>query len=189
MKLKIVTLPDPALRKKSKPVQRVDKKLIRFIKNLQETLIKAEDPPGVGLSAVQAGKNWRIFLTYLKNKEGKRQFEIFINPVIFQAGKKMTLGPDKNKPFLEGCLSIPQIYAPVKRHQTIKLKYQTLDPNQHQLKEISQPFTDFAARVVQHEIDHLNGILFIDRVKDQSGQLYLQQDDQMLPIDQKTAVT
>jgi len=187
MSLKIITVPNPKLRLKSKPVKRVDKKLLQLIEALKETLLKSEDPPGVGLSAPQVSKNWQIFLTYFQtnNRFGikpNKQIKVYLNPQIIKQSKRLTFGPDKDNPLMEGCLSIPKIYGPVKRYQTIKLKYQVVDPKSKQLVEEKTVFKDFAARVAQHELDHLNGILFTDRVKDQTGQLYVLENDRLKPI-------
>lgn len=191
MAVKIITVPDPRLRQKSRPIKQVDKKLLQFIEELKQALLVSEDPPGVGLSAPQIGKNWRIFATYFRPdspraKKGEYQpsdqVQIYLNPKITQASKALTFGPDKNKPIMEGCLSIPKIYAPVQRHQKITLEYYQLAPDNKNLVKKTQAFSGFSARVVQHEFDHLDGILFTDRVKAQKGQLYILQNDQLEPI-------
>jgi peptide deformylase len=143
----------------------------------------------VGLSAIQVGTPARIFMTYLPplndldtldDQQPPQELKIFINPEIIDKSEKVTLGPDKKHPALEGCLSIPNLYGPVPRHQTIKIKYQTIagsldreivasnettkrsDDQTIKLIEKTEVFSNFYARVIQHEFDHLEGILFTD---------------------------
>lgn len=173
MKIKFRTVPDPILRKKSKAVPSPDepiggdKKLSNFIKKLKKALIEAENPPGVGLSAVQIGKLWRIFLA---RKDSKSEPMVFINPTITWQSKKLTTGIPDRENKLEGCLSVPGYYGLVKRAKKIKLKYYII----HNSKFIIHHsiFSGFLATVIQHEMDHLNGILFIDRVLEQKNKLY-----------------
>jgi len=151
--LKIITIPNPLLRQISKPVSKIDPKILKFIKTLENTLSKTSNPPGVGLSAIQTATPLQIFCTLLPNQPLKT----YINPQIISKSIRMTLGGPKTNPFLEGCLSIPTIYGAIKRHKWIKLKW--LDKNN---QTHTQKFSDFPARVIQHELDHLNGILFTD---------------------------
>lgn len=172
----IITIPDPRLKKKSKLIKKVDKKILGFIDDLKETLVKSEDPPGVGISAPQVGKNWQIFLIRTEDN-----IEVFINPKITKKSKKMVLGANKKEPRLEGCLSIPKIYGPVKRHQWLELEYLSLDKNQKPVEKKAK-LKDFSARVAQHEYDHLEGVLFTERVAQQGGQLYVEKDEKLVPI-------
>lgn len=177
MTLPIITTPNPLLRTSSKRVQKLDKKLIQFISNLGETLVKKDNPPGVGLSAIQVGKPIRVFATNLPpgfykpeppTDSQKLTLEFFINPTITKASPTKTLGPDPKRPLLEGCLSIPNIYGPVYRHDWIDLEYETIDiplignPSSVIPKKRKARFEGFTARVIQHEQDHLNGVLFTD---------------------------
>lgn len=161
-KQKILTLPNPILRKKSKKVGKVDKKVLNLVEKINEVLKTKKDPIGLGLSAVQIGNLKRIFSAKING-----QIETFINPEITWFSRKKTLGGEKDKPFLEGCLSVPKFYGEVLRSQKIKIKYTN---GQGQLLE--KEFSGLEARVVQHESDHLDGILFIDRILEQKGQLY-----------------
>ena len=179
--LKILTVPNPTLRKKSKPVKVFDKKLGKFIGELNDALVNKQDPPGVGLSAIQVGKPWRIFSTFLpkdsnedRPKSSKRfLLTTFVNPTIVANSKKLTLGPKPKDPILEGCLSIPGIYGPVKRHEWVKLKWQIADlPAQAGGKWHTDKFSGFTARVIQHEMNHLDGILFPDLTLKQKLPLY-----------------
>src|SRR3990172_3758999 len=178
MTLPIVTVPNRVLREKSTLVKTVDKKIVRLIVDMAETLMKKTDPAGVGLSAVQVGKLWRLFVTYLPDDDQLNRYptdadrlvsKVFLNPEIVESAGPKTLGPNPDKPWLEGCLSIPGIYGPVWRAESITLKYQSLDlnankqrPIPYSLFPITSSFSHFPARVIQHEIDHLNGVLFTD---------------------------
>jgi len=165
-KLKIITVPDPLLRQKSKPVKRLDQKVTQLAAEMIK-IIKGNSRGqriGVGLSAVQVGKLIRLFVAY--SPQSKKDL-VFINPKITWQSKKMTQGvPEREFPY-EGCLSIPGYLGLVKRHQTIELEYQSLSGRRWKRK-----FTGLLATIIQHELDHLNGILFIDRVLEQKGPLY-----------------
>jgi peptide deformylase len=161
--MKIVTIPHSTLRTVAQPVTHVDKKVIQFVQDLQTTLGKKNNPKGVGLAAPQVDVKWRIFATQLPEREDDEesyQMRSFINPKILDHSDQFTYGPDKKEPILEGCLSIPGIYGIVPRWNWIELEYQVIEGTE--LVTHKERFTDFAARVIQHEHDHLNGILFID---------------------------
>lgn len=151
---KIITIPHPSLRKKAKLVTHVDKKLVSFISELEEILYKKRNPRGVGLAAPQVDKLWRIFSMNLE------KIETFINPRIVKRSKSIILGPDEEDPILEGCLSMPELYGPVPRNAWVEVEYQVI--NGDKLSEKKAKLEDFDARVFQHEIDHLDGILFTD---------------------------
>lgn len=156
---------DPKLREKSKPVQKLDKKVYSIITDLKDTLKIQEDPEGVGLAAPQIGKNLQIFL--IKTDKGTKTV---INPTILEIIKsdKDKNGEKKTKSkILEGCLSLPHYYGPLKRSEIIRLKYLN---EEGQL--ITESFSGFPAQIIQHEIDHLNGILFTDRLLEQKIPLY-----------------
>lgn len=156
--MKIITVPHATLRSIATPITTVDKKLVEFIKNLEETLAATSKPKGVGLAAPQVDRSKRIFSLNLD--ENNRLLRTLINPVIIEHSSDKTFGPDEKDPYLEGCLSIPGIYGPVPRWQWVQLEYQILDGENLITKQ--EDFDDFAARVVQHELDHLDGILFTD---------------------------
>jgi methionyl-tRNA formyltransferase len=178
--MKIVSVPHPALKKVSSEVGTIDKKLINFVRDLEKTLANKRNPEGVGLSAPQVDKNWRVFSIYLDHSS-KSNVRTLINPTIVHASDKMTLSETKNKPYLEGCLSIPNIFGPVWRHETITLEYGYLENNQLITK--TEKFTDFPSRVVQHEIDHLDGILFTDRAVEQELPLYTETNGELIEIE------
>ncbi len=169
---KIITIPDPILRQKSKSVESIDKRVFDMVKDLTETLGKTKTPKGVGISAPQIGKLVRICLVY--SKESKKLLTL-INPEIIWKSKRISKAvPESENPYreatssaYEGCLSAPELWGSVERHKTIRVRYQTLN-NQ----TIVRKFSGFTGIVAQHEIDHLDGILFIDRILQQKGKLY-----------------
>ena len=160
---KIITIPNPLLRQKSKPVGKIDKKIEKVIADLLETVKNTSEPKGLGLSAVQINQPLRIFVA----KTGKN-FGIFINPKItFSSKETLKKVLKKEQQFFEGCLSVPRIYGFVNRPYQIKFEW--LDEKG---KKKSQSFKDRLAICLQHELDHLDGILFIDRLVKQKGKIY-----------------
>jgi peptide deformylase len=174
--LDIITIPHPTLRQVASEVVVVDKKLHQFMTNLQTTLDMKKKPAGVGLAAPQVDKLWRIFSTKLPvgNQSNAPVLRTYINPSIVKKSLKQTFGEDPRDPDLEGCLSIPSLYGPVPRWQWVEIEYQTIEDET--LVNRSERFEEFAARVVQHEIDHLNGILFTDYALEYDLPLYRQTD-------------
>ena len=157
---KILTVPNPLLRQKSKVVTRVDKKIKKIIADLIETVKSASEPEGLGLSAIQIGQPARIFVA-----KTKKNFEVFINPKIIETSKEnLSEVLKKEKLFFEGCLSVPQIYGFVDRPYQIKLEWQDEKGLKH-----TQKFTNRHSICLQHEFDHLDGILFIDKLLKQKG--------------------
>lgn len=150
----IIEIPHETLRKVAKPVTKVDKKFIKLVSDLEETLERKRNPRGVGLAAPQINTSLRLFCL---NLDG---ITTYINPEITKTSSNKTFGPDKKEPIMEGCLSMPQLYGPVPRWEWIEAKFQILEDKK--LVEKTQKFTDFEARVFQHELDHLDGILFTD---------------------------
>jgi len=160
---KIITIPNPLLRQKSKPVGKIDKKIKKVIANLLETVKNASEPEGLGLSAIQIGQLLRIFVA----KAGKN-FSVFINPkIIFASKETLKKVLKKEQQFFEGCLSLPNIYGFVDRSYQIKLEW--LDEKG---QKKSQSFKNRSAICLQHELDHLDGILFVDRILKQKGKIY-----------------
>lgn len=157
MILDIVTLPDPVLRKKAAPVTRFDDKLQELIDNMIPTM---RDALGVGLAAPQVGE--LLSLTVIETLpdededgneiEGSRQLFVVVNPKITWKSKMMVDG-------IEGCLSIPGYLGEVSRHEVIRVEAQDRFGKNIRLK-----LEDWTARIFQHEIDHLNGELFIDKL-------------------------
>ena len=169
--LKILTAPHKVLNTPSKSVKTIDAKIKKLIRQMEMTLTAQKDPPGVGLAAPQVGVGLSLFII---KQSPKTKTQVFINPrVIRHHILNIKQGPKKPSPGskddsrLEGCLSIPRIWAPLKRAAEIEIDYQDQGGNKKQKK-----FTGFSADIVQHEMDHLGGILFTQRALTQKIQLY-----------------
>ena len=162
MILKLVDIKDPVLRKIAKPVKKIDKKIQKLISDLKETLVAQNDPEGIGLAAPQVGKSLQLFIV---NFEGLDR--VVINPKIITSKNTKKQKTKKKDRILEGCLSLPHYYGPIKRHNIVKIDY----TNENEEK-ITETFTDFPAQIIQHEIDHLNGKVFIDHIVEQNAPLY-----------------
>ena len=161
--LKIVTAPNVVLSTKAKSVIKVDKTILDLIKQMEESLNAATDPIGVGLAAPQVGKGLAIFV--IKPTE-KAKLQAFINPKITKIENEKESKKSKTTK-LEGCLSLKDIWGEVERAKTVWLDYLDEAGKPHHKK-----FTGFIATIIQHEVDHLNGILFPKRVLEQKGTLY-----------------
>jgi len=145
--MKIITIPDKRLKKRSKklkPEQIIDKQNHNFIEELIEIM---KQDHGIGIAAPQVGKNIRIII--VETEDGPT---VFINPRILWR----SIGREMDE---EGCLSIPNIYGIVKRAKKVRVNYLDRDGNKQKVTA-----RGLFARVLQHEIDHLNGILFTDRM-------------------------
>ncbi|MEI8232684.1 MAG: peptide deformylase [bacterium] len=164
----IISVPDEVLRKKSVQIDKITPEIQAKITELVETMIGATNPEGVGLSFPQIGYNLRGFVTYLEKK-----VKIYLNPVILDQSEELTLGGTKDRPTLEGCLSIPWLYGPVWRPK--KIKIQAID--EHGV-EFSKTLTSFPARLAMHEYDHLEGVLFTDYTLRDNLPLYLLNHEQ-----------
>ena len=145
-KLTILTLPDKRLKTIAKPVTEFDQKLREFAKNMLETMYKA---PGIGLAATQVDEH--IQLVVIDISEEKNQPLCLINPKIVQKNGQQV--------HEEGCLSVPGIYAKVKRASSIEVKYQDETGKEHQMQA-----DELLAVCIQHELDHLKGIVFLDHL-------------------------
>lgn len=160
----IIKVPNPVLTMPAKPVEKVDKKVFEFVEGMKKTLIATKNPKGVGLAAPQVGRVVRIFLT---KPTPKAPLTVFINPQIIAFSQEKTEGvPGRGNKF-EGCLSIPNVWGVIHRHQWVKINYQTLDG-----KSRTPTFKGFLATIIQHEMDHIEGILFTQRVLEQKNKLY-----------------
>ncbi len=160
----IVTIPNTILSTPARPVTFFDKRLARLIREIKETLISTKNPKGVGLAAPQIGEPFRVFAMRPTIRDPIR---IFINPEILELLKERTDGVPGREHKLEGCLSIPRIWGKVKRAASLKLAFQD-ETGQRRTEE----FHGFPATIIQHETDHVNGILFTQRVLEQKGTLY-----------------
>ena len=147
--LQIVYYPHPTLRHKSKPIKRVDADLQRIIREMF-TLMYASN--GIGLAANQVDLPLRLFVVNLAAAANEGEELVFLNPVLSQ--------PKGIEESEEGCLSLPQLYAPVRRPKQITVQAYNLRG-----EEIRATLDGMLSRVVQHELDHLDGVLFTDRMK------------------------
>ena len=153
MILPITLLGDKILRKKVSRVAKVDIKTIELIKNMFETMRNAN---GIGLAANQVGADKNLFILDISKVEGYEEIKpmVLINPKIIERSEELII-------FEEGCLSIPDIRADVERPESIVITYQDTDLQTHKVRA-----GELLARVMQHEFDHLQGILFTDLVDD-----------------------
>jgi peptide deformylase len=146
-KLPIITLPDPLLRRPSRPVERVDDALRRLADDMLETMYAA---PGVGLAAVQVGEPIRLIVLDTAKEGEAPQSLVLINPQIVLLGEEM-------RQHEEGCLSIPDVRIDIERPSSVRISYVDRDGQTQQLAA-----EGLTATAIQHEIDHLNGKLIID---------------------------
>ena len=145
----ILILPDKRLRKVSEPVKKIDAAVRKLVDDMFETMY---DAPGIGLAAVQIGTAKRVVTMDLAKKEEPRKPQVFINPQITWSSEDKAI-------YEEGCLSIPETYDEVKRPSQVKVRYLDIDGK---LQEVEAD--GLLATCLQHEIDHLDGILFIDHL-------------------------
>jgi peptide deformylase len=145
----ILTVPDPVLKQKSAPVARVDGALRALMDDMLETMYAA---PGIGLAAIQIGVPKRVIVMDLAGKGEPPQPRYFVNPEILEASEELA-------PYEEGCLSVPEIYDEVERPARVKIRYLDYDG-----KEVVEDAEGLFAVCIQHEMDHLNGVLFIDHL-------------------------
>jgi len=145
----IVKLPDKRLRLKSEPVKRIDSSIRKLVDDLFETMY---DAPGIGLAAIQIGVPKRVVTMDLSKKEDDHKPQVFINPEVTWKSKETSK-------YEEGCLSIPEYYEEVERPAQVKVKYLDLEGEEQELEA-----SGLLATCLQHEIDHTNGVLFIDHI-------------------------
>ena len=145
----IVVLPDKRLRQVSEPVKAVNAEVRALVDDMFETMYKA---PGVGLAAIQIGVPRRVVTVDTAKKDEPKQPQVFINPEIVWSSE------EKNN-YEEGCLSIPEYYEEVERPSEVKVRFMDLDGKTQEVAA-----DGLLATVLQHEIDHTNGILFIDHI-------------------------
>jgi peptide deformylase len=150
----IVEVPDPRLREISKPVEAVDADVRALVADMFETMYAA---PGIGLAAIQVGIPQRILVIDLQEPEEEdgepaRDPRVFINPEIIEHS-------DQDVPYTEGCLSVPDQYAEVDRPDRIRARWLDVDGKPH-----DEEIVGLLATCLQHEMDHLNGVLFIDHL-------------------------
>jgi peptide deformylase len=145
----ILILPDKRLRLASKPVGKIDAATRRLIDDMFATMYAA---PGIGLAAIQVGEPKRVITLDLAKRDQAKEPRVIINPeILWTAAEKAS--------YEEGCLSIPEYYEQVERPVAVKVKYLDIDGESQEVEA-----TGLLATVLQHEIDHLNGVLFIDHI-------------------------
>jgi peptide deformylase len=145
----ILIVPDPVLKQVSKPVDVVDDELRALMDDMLETMYAA---PGIGLAAIQIGVPKRVIVMDLAKAEEAPQPRYFVNPEILWAS-------EETQPYEEGCLSVPEIYDEVERPAHVKLRY--VD---YHGKTVEEDAEGMYAVCIQHEMDHLDGVLFIDHL-------------------------
>jgi peptide deformylase len=145
----ILIIPDKRLRLKSEAVATIDKPLRKLVDDMFETMYAA---PGIGLAAIQIGVAQRVVIMDLAKKDDPPQPQVFINPEVIGASAEKST-------YEEGCLSIPEYYEEVERPTAVKVKYLDLDGKPQEIEA-----SGLLATCLQHEIDHTNGILFIDYI-------------------------
>lgn len=150
--LKIVHYPHLGLREVAKTVLRVDQQFKEIVAQMFDLMYAAR---GIGLAAPQVNLPLRLFIVNLEAEKGKGEELVFINPVVTK--------PKLESIMEEGCLSLPGLYGPVTRPKQVRVNAYDLSGN-----EIIADMTGMMARVVQHELDHLDGVLFIDRMSEEA---------------------
>jgi peptide deformylase len=145
----ILILPDKRLRLVCEPVKAIDREIKTLVADMFETMYEA---PGIGLAAIQVGVPRRVVTMDLAKKEDEKEPRVFINPeILWTSEEKAT--------YEEGCLSIPEFYEDVERPAQVRVKYLDLEGQVQELEA-----SGLLATCLQHEIDHLNGVLFIDHI-------------------------
>ncbi|ENN94136.1 polypeptide deformylase [Bartonella bovis m02] len=145
----LVTLPDPILREVSKPVEHIDLAILKLADDMLETMYHAQ---GIGLAAIQIGVPLRMLVIDVAEKNAPKNPLVVINPEILWLS-------DERNIYKEGCLSIPEYYAQVERPKRLRVCYRDREGKQTEIEA-----DNLLATCLQHEIDHLNGCLFIDHI-------------------------
>lgn len=145
----ILTAPDPRLRQVSKPVETVDDDLRALMDDMLETMY---DAPGIGLAAIQVGVPLRVIVMDLAGEDAEPEPRFFVNPEILDPSEDMSV-------YEEGCLSVPEYYDEVERPARCRVKYLDYDGKEQVLDA-----EGLLATCIQHEMDHLEGVLFIDHL-------------------------
>lgn len=173
--LSIVQAPASVLSNPAKKITSIDKTILKLISQMTETLEKATDPEGVGLAAPQVGEGVQLFII---KPEPESKVSVFINPVLtipkdaVMADFKEKLKNDDEDVKLEGCLSLKDIWGIVERYDKVHLSFLDEHGKHHE-----KTYDDFFATIIQHEYDHIQGILFPKRVLEQESKLYKSKKD------------
>ena len=165
MKMKILQLPNPVLRQKSVEIQAVDDEIRKILNDMLETMYDAR---GVGLAAPQVGLLQRMVVIDIAAKDEPPQPFKMVNPVIVWRSEETECGS-------EGCLSIPNQYAPVERNVAVKVEYLDEKGDKRDLNA-----EGFLAVAIQHELDHLDGVIFIDHLSDLRRKMLLKRHEKRL---------
>lgn len=162
----IVTAPNLVLAQKAKTISKIDSEILKIIAEMKAALVSATDPIGVGLAAPQIGKSLQIFVT---KPTAESNISVFINPKIkfLNSEKPVKTNSRKRYTKLEGCLSLPNIWGEVRRKPVLQIEF--MDENG---KTYKKTYRGFMATIIQHEVDHLNGVLFPKRVLEQKKVLF-----------------
>lgn len=153
--MQVVIAPNDKLRIKTKPVKKITPEILKVAAEMIKLTKTFQDPEGVGLASTQIGRSERFFI----GKIGK-DFKVFFNP-------KVITYSSKKKNFFEGCLSIPKFWGEVSRPTEITASYQDETG-----KTVNRKFKGLSAWIFQHEVDHLDGHLFVDKVLAQKGRMF-----------------
>ena len=145
----ILVVPHPVLKQVSKPVAKVDDALRALMDDMLETMY---DAPGIGLAAIQIGEPVRVIVMDLAREGEPKAPQYFVNPEILWAS-------EETQPYEEGCLSVPEYYDEVERPAQVKLRYLN-----YQGEQVEEDAEGMYAVCIQHEMDHLDGVLFIDHL-------------------------
>ena len=145
----LIILPDPLLRRASAPVEQVTPEILRLADDMLETMY---DAPGIGLAAIQVGVPRQMLVIDVSREDEDKNPQVFINPEIVRSSEDRSV-------YEEGCLSIPDYYAEVERPAAVTVNYIDRDGRQQSVEA-----DGLLATCLQHEIDHLNGVLFIDYI-------------------------
>ena len=145
----ILIIPDKRLRQVSEPIKKIDAGIRKLVEDMFETMY---DAPGIGLAAIQVGVPQRVVTMDLSKKEDHAEPAVFINPEIVWSSQEKSV-------YEEGCLSIPDVHEDVERPAKVRIRYLDLDGKPHE-----EEAEGLYATCIQHEVDHLNGKLFIDRI-------------------------
>ena len=173
MKKNLITIPDKILRMKSKRIGFVDDSIKNLANDMVETTLDWDHDSefGAALAAIQVGEPIRLTVIRNSFENGEdKTFTTLLNPEIVKSSPEMVSD-------IEGCLSVTGIYGRVKRHLKIKVKAQDLEGN-----DIRLSLEGFPARVLQHEIDHMHGIIFLDHIKDSKNLFSIDKDGQLNPL-------
>jgi peptide deformylase len=145
----IIILPDKRLRRVSEPAEAIDPELRRLVDDMFETMYEA---PGIGLAAIQIGVPKRVIVMDLAKKDDPKEPRVFVNPQVLWRSDEKTV-------YEEGCLSIPEFYEDVERPAKVRVKFLDATGTEQELEA-----SGLMATCLQHEIDHLDGVLFIDHI-------------------------